>query len=179
MPSEAAREAGREPDRLISRIGFESTHDGLNPSHAAIVGEDAPFGHGARYAADWSLSPMSGPARRNDDGVMEPGEDLSRRASELVEDARRFQSAATQPGCHVAVPDALESLEEALQVLSAAWYQLAPVPSRAAHDGLSREAEVQLIGALHDVASRLARSARTCRDARSVATSITARRVAA
>jgi hypothetical protein len=126
---------------------------------------------------------------------MEPGEDLSRRASELVEGARRFQSAAAQPGCHIAAPDALGSLEEALQVLSAAWYQLAAdtVPRRAARrhragaparlrapqTGLSREAEVQLVGALHDVASGLARSARTCRDGRSVATPIIARRMAA
>lgn len=126
---------------------------------------------------------------------MEPVEDLSRRASELLEDARRFQSAAAQPGCLIDVPDALVSVEEALQVLSAAWYQLAadaapgmsarrhgagePARSRAARNGLSHEAEVQLVGALHDVASGLARSARTCRDGRSVATSIIARRMAA
>jgi len=78
-------------------------------------------------------------------------------------------------------------------VLSAAWYQLAAdaapgmaarrdragaLPrSRAARNGLSREAEVQLIGAVHDVASGLARSARTCRDGGSVATSIISREV--
>jgi hypothetical protein len=122
---------------------------------------------------------------------MDLGEDLSRRASELVENARRFQSAAAQPGCHIAAPDALGSLEETLQVLSAAWYQLAadaargmsarrpgagePARSRAARNGLSREAEVQLVGTLHDVASGLARSARTCRDGRLVATPIIAR----
>jgi hypothetical protein len=126
---------------------------------------------------------------------MEPGEDLSRRAYELLEDARRFQSAAARPGCHIAVPDALGSLEEALQALSAAWYHLAadaapematrrrgagaPARSGAAPNGLSREAEVQLIGALHDVATGLARSARTCRDGRSVATPTIARRMAA
>jgi hypothetical protein len=126
---------------------------------------------------------------------MELGEDLSRRASELVENARRFQSAAAQPGCHIAAPDALRSLEEALQVLSAAWYQLAadaapgmsarrhgaggPARSRAAQHGLSRETEVRLVGALHDVASGLARSARTCRDGRLVATPIVARGMAA
>jgi hypothetical protein len=120
---------------------------------------------------------------------------LSRRASELVEDARRFQSAAASPGCHIAVPDALGSLEEALQVLSAAWYQLAAdaapgmaaqrrgagaqARSRGARNGLSREAEVQLVGALHDVATGLARSARTCRDGHSVATPTIARRMTA
>ena len=119
---------------------------------------------------------------------MDLGEDLSRRASELVENARRFQSAAAQPGCHIAAPDALGSLEETLQVLSAAWYQLAADatpgmsarrhgaggPARSRNE-LSREAEVQLVGALHDVASGLARSARTCRDGRLVATPIIAR----
>jgi hypothetical protein len=126
---------------------------------------------------------------------MQPGENLTRRASELLEDARRFQSAAARPGSHIAVPDALGSLEEALQVLSAAWYHLAadaapemtarrpgagaPVRSRGARNGLSREAEVQLVGALHDVAAGLARSARTCRDRRSVATPTITRRMAA
>ena len=124
---------------------------------------------------------------------MDPGENLSTRASELLEDARRFQSAAAWPGCHIAVPDALGSLEEALQVLSAAWYQLAAdaAPEMAARqrgtgvaarstgdrNGLSREAEVQLVGALHDVATGMARSARTCRDGRSVATPAIARRM--
>jgi hypothetical protein len=56
---------------------------------------------------------------------MEPGQDLSRRASELLEDPRRFRSAAAQRGSHGYVSDALVSLEEALQVLSGAWYQLA------------------------------------------------------
>ena len=126
---------------------------------------------------------------------MEPGEDLSRRASELLEDARRFQSAAAQPGCHLAVPDALGSLEEALQVLSAAWYQLAadaspgiverrPGPSSDAlspprRDGLSREQDVRLMGALHDVAAGFARCANACRQGRSAVTAIIARRAAA
>jgi hypothetical protein len=126
---------------------------------------------------------------------MEPGEDLSRRASELLDDARRFQSAAARPGSHIAVPDALGLLEEALQVLSAAWYHLAadaapdmaarrpaagaPTQSRDAGKGLSQEAEVQLVGALHDVAAGLARSARTSRDGRSIATPTITRRMAA
>ena len=138
---------------------------------------------------------MSGLGRRDEHGRMEPGENLSRRASELVEGAQRFQSAAAQPGCHIGAPNALRSLEETLQVLSAAWYQLAadaapgmsarrhgagePARSRAARHGLSREAEVRLVGALHDVASGLARSARTCRDGRLVATPTIARGMAA
>jgi hypothetical protein len=124
---------------------------------------------------------------------MEPGEDLSRRASELLEDARRFQSAAAQPGCLIATRDTLASLEEALQVLSAAWYQVAadaspverrPGPGAEAlsppwSDGLSREQEVRLIGALHDVAAGFARCAKACREGRSAVTATIARRAAA
>jgi hypothetical protein len=138
---------------------------------------------------------MSGLVRRGEDGRMEPGEDLSRRASELVEDARRFQSAAAQPGCLIAVPDALESLEEALQVLSAGCYQLAADASPGIverrrdrgsdalspprRDGLSREQEVRLMGTLHDVAAGFARCAKACREGRSAVTAIIARRAGA
>jgi hypothetical protein len=138
---------------------------------------------------------MSGLVRRGEDGRMEPGENLSRRASELVEDARRFQSAAAQPGCLIAVPDTLESLKEALQLLSAAWYQVAAeaspgiverqlgpgseAPSPTRREELSREQEVRLMATLHDVAAAFARCANACGDGRSVVTAIHARRVAA
>lgn len=126
---------------------------------------------------------------------MEPGEDLSTRASELLEGARSFQSAAAQPGCLVAVPEALVSLEEALQVLSAAWYQVAAEaspgilerrpapgserPSLPRRDGLSREQEVRAMGSLHDVAAGFARCANACREGRPSVTAIIARRAAA
>jgi hypothetical protein len=108
--------------------------------------KDFTLADGKPAGRDWSFGPMSGLGRRGDHGCMEPGEDLSRRASELLEDARRFQEAAARPGCHIAVPDALGSLEEILQVLSAAWYHLAAdarseIAARP-HGGLSREAEV-------------------------------------
>jgi hypothetical protein len=125
---------------------------------------------------------------------METADRLNTRASELLEDARKFQSAAAQPGCHIDAPDALASLEEALQVLSAAWYQLAAdgspgiverrrgraseAPSPPRFDGLPREQEVRLMGTLHDVAAAFARCARACREGRSEITPIVARRVA-
>ena len=125
---------------------------------------------------------------------MEIADRLSPRASELVEAARRFQSAAAQPGCHIDAPDALVSLEEALQVLSAACYQLAAdaspgiverrrdsgsePPSPLRSDGRSREQEVLLVGTLHDVAAGFARCARACREGRSTVTPIIGRRVA-
>jgi hypothetical protein len=53
---------------------------------------------------------------------MKTADDLHNRAAELAEAARAFQAAAEQPGSHAGALDALESLEEALQVLSGAWF---------------------------------------------------------
>jgi len=108
---------------------------------------------------------------------------LHNRASELAEAARTFHNAAAQPGSHAGAPGSLESLEEALQALSAAWFQLAADASpgiverrraRASEasswpvvDGLSREDEVRLMGTLHDVGAAFARCARACRHGRS------------
>ena len=108
---------------------------------------------------------------------------LHESASELAEAARTFQTAARQPGSHAGAVSSLEALEGALQVLSAAWSQLATDASpgiverrrsRASGasswphvDGLSREEEVRLIGTLHDVGAAFARCARACRHGRS------------
>jgi hypothetical protein len=113
---------------------------------------------------------------------------IRRSASELLEAARQFETAAQAPDSHVAVPEALATLEQALQVLSAAWYQLAANASpgiverrrgRSSSevawprvDGLSREQEVRLMTALHDVAAAFAQCARACRDGRSTASPI-------
>jgi hypothetical protein len=109
------------------------------------------------------------------------------RASELLAVAREFQSEAEQTGSHLAAPHALESLAEAFQVLSAAWYQLAAdaVPRavgddpRAAADGLPREAEVRLVGTLHDIAAGFAGCGRTCREGRRLAAPLIGRALAA
>jgi hypothetical protein len=108
---------------------------------------------------------------------------LNDRASELAKAARTFHTAAGRPGSHAGAPRSLESLEEALRALSAAWYQLAADASpgiverrraRASEaplwphvDGLSREDEVRLIRALHDVGAAFAHCARACRHGRS------------
>jgi hypothetical protein len=126
---------------------------------------------------------------------MKTANDLHNRAAELVEAARAFQAAAEQPGTHAGAPDCLQSLEEALQVLSGAWYQLAAdaSPGIAAWrrgrgseagswprvEGLSREQEVRLLGTLHDVAASFARCARACLEGRSTASPIIARRATA
>jgi hypothetical protein len=80
---------------------------------------------------------------------------LHERASELAEAARTFQTAAGQSGSHAGAPGSLEALEEALQVLSAAWYQLAA------------DASPGLMGTLHEVGAAFARCARACRLGRS------------
>ena len=106
------------------------------------------------------------------------------RASELVSAARAVQEAAGQPHGSAAYSPLLASLSEALQVLSASWYSLAadaapglferrrsgaasPTRSASADGALSREHEVRLVAALHDVAAACAACARTCREARS------------
>jgi hypothetical protein len=108
------------------------------------------------------------------------------RASELLALAREFQSEAEQTGSHLAAPDALESLAEAFQVLSAAWYQLAAdaIPRAVgddprAADGLPREAEVRLVGTLHDIAAGFAGCGRTCREGRRLAAPLIGRALAA
>lgn len=126
---------------------------------------------------------------------MKTANDLRNRAAELVEAARAFQAAAEQPGTHAGAPDCLRSLEEALQVLSGAWYQLAADASpgivarrrgRGSEagswprvEGLSREQEVHLMGMLHDVAASFGRCARACREGRSTVTPIIAGRATA
>jgi hypothetical protein len=122
---------------------------------------------------------------------MNSASQLHNRASDLVEAARGFQAAAVKPASHAAAPDSLAALEEALQMLSASWYQLAgdaspgiverrcgrgsEAPSWPRFDGLSREQEVRLMGTLHDVAAAFARCARACREARSGVTPIAGR----
>ena len=113
--------------------------------------------------------------------------------AELLEAAQAFRAAAEQPGSHAAATASLEGLEETLRLLSTAWYQLAAdaspfiverrlgsdstATSRPRVDGLSREQEVRLIGALHDVAAAFARCARSCRQGRSAVAPIIAQRV--
>jgi hypothetical protein len=102
--------------------------------------------------------------------VMTSPDPLRDPASALVEAAEDFHHAAEHRGSHLAAPASLESLQEALQVLSAAWYRVAADASA----GLSREQEVRLLGALHDVAAAFARCARACRKGRSTVTPIIA-----
>jgi hypothetical protein len=138
---------------------------------------------------------MSERARRKHDWGMETKDRLDTRASQLLQEARRFQSAAAQPGSHLKAPEALASLEEALQALSAAWYQLAAdgspgivgrherrgsdTRSSPTSNGLPHEQEAHLTGTLHDVAAAFARCARVCRDGRTEVTRLMSRRRAA
>jgi hypothetical protein len=109
-----------------------------------------------------------------DDTMREP-------ATALLEAAHAFHRAAEARGSHMAAPESLASLQEALQLLSAAWYRVAADASAAIVErhpaqepgrlprpgGPSREQQARLIGALHDLAAAFARCARVCRDGRS------------
>ena len=128
-----------------------------------------------------------------------PGMDTPHRldqcAAELADAARNFHTAAGRPGAHAAAPDSLALLEDTLQALSGAWYQLAADASpgivsrrvgrgsRAGRwpnvEGLSREQEVRLMGALHEVGAAFARCARVCRESRTAVGPLVARRAAA
>jgi hypothetical protein len=117
---------------------------------------------------------------------------LQDKAAELIKAAQAFHFAADQPGIRPALPLSLALTEEALQVLSGAWYQLAADASRGIAtrsrqpgtrdarpprtDGLSHEEEARLIAALQDVAAAFARCARTCRDGRLAVTPVIKRR---
>jgi hypothetical protein len=113
---------------------------------------------------------------------MNSADRIDNHASDLLKAARAVHEAAAGPGSSKRASAALARLEEALQALSAGWYQVAadavpgiagrhrrlaghPEPSLAAARSLSREQEVRLIGTLHDVAGAFARCARACRDA--------------
>jgi hypothetical protein len=114
-------------------------------------------------------------------------------AAALVDDSHVFRRAAERDGSHLAAPAALESLQEALRVLSSAWYRLAADAApdlrgrdgargaeagpRAAPDGLSREQEVRLMGAVHDVAAAFAQCARACRHGGSTAAPVISHRI--
>ena len=107
---------------------------------------------------------------------------LHDQAAELIKAAQAFHSAADQTEIRRAVPLSLARTEEALQLLSGAWYQLAGdvspgIASRSRQlgerdadpseiDNLSHEQEVRLIATLHDVAAAFAHCARTCREGR-------------
>ena len=113
---------------------------------------------------------------------------LHDQAAELIKAAQAFHSAADQTEIRRAVPLSLARTEEALQLLSWAWYQLAGdaspgIASRSRQlgerdadpseiDNLSHEQEVRLIATLHDVAAAFARCARTCREGRLAVTPV-------
>jgi hypothetical protein len=101
-------------------------------------------------------------------------------ALEVVSAARRFDAAAQAPESHRGAPASLAALEDAFQLLSAAWYRLAAdaAPDLAERrqgtsehaarpDRLSHEQEVRVLATLHDIAAAFARTARTCRTGRS------------
>lgn len=57
--------------------------------------------------------------------AMTSAESMREIATALVEAARGFHHAAETRGSHAAAPESLASLQEALQLLSPAWYRVA------------------------------------------------------
>ena len=108
---------------------------------------------------------------------------LDQPADQLLAAARAFQSAAGTPESSATAPVALDRLDEALGILSAAWCEVAAdaapgIIERWGRTGdgqrpavveetLSHEQEAHLMACLHDVAGSLASCAHTCREARS------------
>jgi hypothetical protein len=136
---------------------------------------------GVRTAHFGHLPPSPRTLRAPTMNAMNSAAHIEDHAADLLGAAQAIQEAAGRPGSSRAATATLASLEEALQALSASWYQVAadagilqrrreaarlPQPWPAAENGLTREQEVRLIGTLHDVAAAFARCARVCRDAR-------------
>jgi hypothetical protein len=125
------------------------------------------------------LEPIVPSARRRDDQGMNSPAHIDEHASDLLSAAQAIQGAAGRPGSSRAATATLACLEDALQALSASWYQIAAdagvlerrrearlaQPWPAAEKGLSREQEVRLIETLHEVAAAFAQCARACREA--------------
>jgi hypothetical protein len=109
---------------------------------------------------------------------MNSASQLRKGASDVVDAARRFEAAAQTPDSYPGAPDSLAALEEAFQLLSAAWYRLA-ADARPRADGVTREGEVRVLATLHDVAAAFARTARACRTGRAKVAPIIERRLAA
>jgi hypothetical protein len=107
-------------------------------------------------------------------GPMSAIDTLNDHSEDLIEAAAAFYAAASEPGGQAVIPDSLARCEEALQLLSGAWYQLAADATSGA-DALSHEQEVGVLSTLHDVAAAFARCARECRHGRSRVSRVLAR----
>lgn len=120
---------------------------------------------------------------------------IAEHAAEVRDAARRLHHEAGKPGTSFGALAVLASLEEALQLLSAGWYEVAAdagpwaVQRRRrfgrsadgdppADDALTHEEEVHLVAALHHLAAAFARCARACREARPSVASVIERRAA-
>jgi hypothetical protein len=112
---------------------------------------------------------------------------LHHNATQLIKAAQAFHAAASEPGILGAAPLSLARTEEALQLLSGAWYQLAadvspriasrlsaPDTESLGIDDLSREQEACVIATLQDVAAAFGRCARSCREGRLTVTPVIA-----
>ena len=139
------------------------------PRHSSIGLPPIDVGHYDPFTVTVGAATMPG---------MNSASQLRNCASDVVDASRRCEAAAQTPDRYPGAPDSLVALEEACQLLSAAWYRLA-ADARPRANGISREEEVRVLATLHDVAAAFARTARTCRSGRSKVEPIIERRLAA
>lgn len=134
------------------------------------------------------LAPSRTGARRDTVSGMSATHDIDACASSLLSAARAFHDSASRAGSSTHAPAVLGRVEEALQLMSAGWYQLAAdaapgigqrrrwrrsnAPGSRSDSRLSREQEVHLGATLHDLAAAFASCARACRTARPTVTTL-------
>ena len=83
---------------------------------APLADREVPFGHCDPFTITVGATTMPD---------MNSASQLRNCASDVVDAARRFEAAAQTPDSYPGAPDSLAALEEAFQLLSAAWYRLA------------------------------------------------------
>lgn len=101
---------------------------------------------------------------------MSSDHDLRLHALRLRQAAEDFQRLAARPGASAAAAATLESLDAALRAIGAGWYELADdAAPGVARRPSSGTVDSSLAATLHELAATIARCARECREARSVA----------
>jgi hypothetical protein len=144
-------------------------------------------------APKWVSAPIARTQAVNHDRGMSAAHQLRVQAADLAARANDLHATSAVPESWPAVPDLLADLEQMLRVLSASSYELAAgaapavskfrlwlnprAPTASVQAGLSRQHEVQLISALHDVAAEFNACAKSCHKAREVVGLLTACRL--
>lgn len=149
--------------------------------------------HATSATRKWVSAPIARALPVNHDLGMSATDQLRVQATDLAARANDLHAIHADPESWSAVPDLLADLEQILRALSASSHELAAgaapgvsklrlwlnprAPTASVQAGLSRQHEVQLISALHDVAAEFNACAKACRKAREVVGLLTACRL--